>query len=120
MGNPQNNDKIAQFLLKSLSFEAIIFEDKEEDVYEIKSGYNVSKYTFPMVMQAIKTGSRADRIYLETSDVDYMYEIGPLVVQEMPKKFKKGSFKLYYMRTDNAGFYTIRDSSGDYLLPTAL
>ena len=88
MGNPQNNDKIAKFLLKSLSFEAIIFEDKEECGYEIiKSGYNVSQYTFPMVMQAIKTGSRADRIYLETSDVDYMYEIGPLVVQEMPKKF---------------------------------
>ena len=35
---------------------------------------------FPMIVQVIKCGSRAEQIYLESSDIDYMYEVGPLLV----------------------------------------
>ena len=34
---------------------------------------------FPMIVQVIKCGSRAEQIYLESSDIDYMYEVGPLL-----------------------------------------
>lgn len=117
------SESIAQFLLKSQSFEAIVSEDKEQDVYEIttSSGQKkLSKYLFPTIVQAIKAGSRADRLYLDSSDNDYMYEVGPLLVQRRPETLKEDKLAFYFQRTKNPGFYIIFDSSGGYLHPAVM
>ena len=117
------SENIAQFLLKSQSFEAIMSEDKEQDIYEIKTSSDqkkISKYLFPTVTQAIKTGSRADQLYLDTSDYDYMYEVGPLFVQRRPETLKEDNLEFYFQRTKNPGFYIIFDSSGGYLHPAVM
>ena len=95
---------LAKFLLKSHSFKSVIFKDKEQEFYKIiKSGDEVSELTFPIVVQAVKTGSRADQIYLESSDVDYMYEVDPLVVGQKQSN-KSPSTDLYYNSTEKSWF----------------
>ena len=118
--NHSDNISLAKFLLKSHSFQSVIFKDKEQEYYKIiKSIDEVSESMFPMVVQAIKTGSRADQIYLESSDVDYMYEVGPLVVGQ--KQNNEGpATGLYFNSTGNAGFYTICDRKGGYVYPVAM
>ena len=74
-------ENLVKFILKSWSFGAVFFKDKQPDFYKVvKSNDKVSKLTFPMVIQAIKTVSRADQTYLDTSGLDYMYEVGPMMV----------------------------------------
>ena len=117
------SENIAQFLVKCQFFEAIISEDKEQDVYEIATSSDkkkLSKFLFPTVVQAIKAGGRADQLYLDTSDNDYMYEVGPLHVQRQPETLKEDKFEFYFQRTKNPGFYIIFDSSGGYLHPAVM
>ena len=82
-----------------------------------------------MVVQAFKTGSRVDQLYLNSSDVDYMYEVGPLLVQRKPVEYIKylkylnmlqDHFEFYFQSTKNAGFYTTCDSSAGYLYPVTM
>ena len=111
---------LAKFLLKSYSFQSVMFKDKEQEFYKIiKSDDEVSELMFPMVVQAIKTGSRADQIYLESSDVDYMYEVGPLIVGQKQNN-KSPATDLYYNSTGNAGFYTVCDRKGGHVYPVAM
>lgn len=122
IANTINSDStsLAKFLLKSHSFKSVMFKDKEQEFYKIiKTGDEVSELMFPMVVQAIKTGSRADQIYLESSDVDYMYEVGPLVVGQKQSN-KSPATDLYYNSTGNAGFYTVCDRKGGYVYPVAM
>ena len=117
------SENIAKFLLKSHSFEAIISEDREQDLYEITTSSDqkkLSQYLFPTVVQAIKAGSRADQLYLGTSDYDYMYEVGPLLIQRLPETLKEDKLEFYFQRTKNPGFYIISDSSGGYLHPAVM
>ena len=108
---------LAQFQLKCQFFPALFHKDKEKDKYQIiKSDDKVSKYMFPMIVQVIKCGSRAEQIYLESSDIDYMYEVGPLLVGR--KRFKKKTF--YFDITNNPGYYTVCDEEGGYLHPMSL
>ena len=111
---------LAKFLLKSHSFKSLIFRDNEQVFYKIiKSDDQVGELTFPLVIQAIKTGSRADQVYLESSDLDYMYEVGPLVVGWRQDK-KDPAAGLYVNSTGNPGFYTICDRKGRYIYPVAM
>ena len=111
--NPQLTP--AKFLLKTQSFEALMRKDKEPDFHKInKSGNVESNKLFPTVVQAIKTGSRADRVYLESSDVDYIYEVGPLLVMENGKwnmeklmMSNERDDNLFFEKTENPGFYTV-------------
>ena len=108
---------LAQFQLKCQFFPALFHKDKEKDKYQIiKSDEKVSKYMFPMIVQVIKCGSRAEQIYLDCSDIDYIYEVGPLLVGR--KRFKKKTF--YFNITNNPGFYTVCDEEGGYLHPMSL
>ena len=108
---------LAQVHLKCHIFPALFHKDKERDKYQIiKSDEKVSKYMFPMIVQVIKCGSQAEQMYLDSSDIDYIYEVGPLPVRE--KRFKKKT--LYFDITSNPGFYTICDEKGGYLYPMSL
>ena len=108
---------LAQFHLKCQFFPALFHKDKERDKYQvIKSDEKVSKYMFPMIVQVIKCGSRAEQMYLDSSDIDYIYEVGPLLVRR--KRFKKKTF--YFDITNNPGFYTVCDEEGGYLHPMSL
>ena len=77
---------------------------------------------FPMIVQAIKTGSRADQMYLDTSDVDYMYEVGPMVIATNTTKniVDSGNEILFLKCTSNTGFYTICDVDGGYVYPVVM
>ena len=118
-------ENFVKFLLKSWSFRAVLFKDEQPDFYRvIKSNDVVSKLMFPMVVQAIKTGSRADQIYLDTSDVDYMYEVGPMsVATNTSKNFNSvnsGDEVLFLRSTRNVGFYTISDKDGGFIYPVVM
>ena len=116
-------ENLVNFFLKSWSFEAVLFKDKQPDFYRVvKSDGAVSKLMFPMVVQAIKTGSRADQLYLDTSDVDYMYEVGPMVIATNTTKnnVDLGSEILFLKGTSNVGFYTICDVDGGYVYPVVM
>ena len=119
-------NNLAHFLLKSQSFQAIIRKDEEPEFYRIiKSGGEISELMFPMVVQAIKTGSRADQLYLKRSDIDYMYEVGPLVVGRKQNQLEKElntttNVSLHFSNTKNAGFYTISDKKDGYMFPVAM
>lgn len=76
---------------------------------------------FPMIAQLIKTVSRADKVYLDNSDIDYMYEIGPIMVNIKPwTPIDSGDESLYLYSTDNTGFYTIRDKNEGYIYPRVM
>ena len=116
-------ENFTKFLLKSWSFKAVLFKDEQPDFYRvIKSNDVVSKLMFPMVVQAIKTGSRADQIYLDSSDVDYMYEVGPMIVaSNTSKNFVNSGKEILFLRsTRNIGFYTISDKDGGFIYPVVM
>ena len=128
-----SNDEIipdvirAQFLLKCQFFDAIYKKDHYQDIYQIiESDEKVSKHLFPMIIQAVKSGSRAEQIFMEYSDVDYIYEIGPLLVGEKKEdlkqdcELKETDVTFYLDITKNPGFYTVCDEEGGYLYPKAL
>ena len=58
------------------------YKDTAKDLYQIiKSDEKVSKYMFPTIVQIIKSGRRAEQTYLNYSNIDYIYEVGPFVVE---------------------------------------
>ena len=63
----------------------MFFKDPNQEFYEVvKSAEKLSSLMFPMIAQLVKTVSRADKVYLDNSDIDYMYEIGPIMVNIKP------------------------------------
>ena len=108
---------LAQFQLKCQFFPALFQKDQEKDNYHIiNSDEKVSKYMFPIITQVIKCGSRAEQIYLDSSDIDYIYEVGPFIV-----KRKRSEGKTFYFNiTKNPGFYTVCDEEGGYIYPKSL
>ena len=97
--------------------------DKNPDVYEIVGNCvkkPVSSTLFPMITRVVKTGSRAEQLFLGSSDVDYIYEIGPVKVKsEIDQKSTK-YFQFKYVKTKNCGFYSVDDQYGDSLYSTVL
>ena len=75
-----------------------------------------------MVVQAIKTGSRTDQIYLDSSDVDYMYEVGPIIVAtNTSKNFVNSGNEILFLRcTRNVGFYIISGKDGGFICPVVM
>lgn len=110
---------LAQFQLKCQFFTALFREDQEKDKYHIiNSDEKVSKYMFPIITQVIKCGSRAEQIYLNSSDIDYIYEVGPFIVKDYWKRFEGKT--LYFKIAKNPGFYTVCDKDGGYIYPKSL
>ena len=117
----------ALLILRSCFFKALFCEDSYKDFYKVvKSDDKISTLMFPMIVQVIKTGSRADQTYLGNSDVDYMYEVGPnLVLSNNMKHYTKvpSDFReefLYLCSTENTGFYRIQDKNNRYVYPRVL
>lgn len=121
------NITLASLRLQCQRFGALFYEDKKKDLYQIiKSSKKVSKYMFPMITQVIKCGSRAEQLYLELADTDYIYEVGPLLVGQKEEQLKQDSGftpknEIFYFNvTKNPGFYTVCDQEGGYLHTLAL
>ena len=99
-------------------FDALLYPDKDEkDEYSLVGSISGSNLIFPIVTRAIKTGSRVERVYLNHSDVDFMYEIGPYKVT--PDPILKFCHKLSCVKI-HAGYYHIYDNKNKPLYPKAL
>ena len=119
-------ERIGNFLLKLAVFPALfhMFPDKNPDVYEIVGNFidqPVSSTLFPMITRVVKTGSRAEQLFLgKESDVDYIYEIGPVKVKSEIDRASPKYFQFKYVKTENSGFYSVDDQYGDSLYSTVL
>ena len=75
-----------------------------------------------MVTKAIKTGSRSEKVYHNGSDYDFIYEIGPLLIDDYLEQVTLNvrPETLWYKKTNHAGFYTVCDGYGNFLTPVGL
>ncbi|XP_066927012.1 uncharacterized protein [Clytia hemisphaerica] len=120
----QQLQKMVQFILKTRSYQACFFQDENTDSLDlIKTKAPISYLMFPIATKAIKTGSRSEQVYLQDSDVDYIYEIGPLLVEEVSllnKIINLRKHSLWYKETKHAGFYTVIDDEGGHIAAVAM
>ena len=114
---------LAKFILKTAAYEALLFEDEIADTFDVvKTKSRISHLMFPIITKAIKSGSRSERVYIGGSDHDFIYEIGPLLVDDYREKETSNvrTDSLWYKETNHAGFYTVCDGDGGYLTPVGL
>ena len=118
--------RIGNCLLKLAVFPALfhMFPDENPMVYEIVGNCidrPVSSTLFPMITRVVKTGSRAEQLFLgKESDVDYIYEIGPVKVKSEIDRASPKYFQFKYVKTVHSGFYYVDDQYGDSLYSTVL
>ena len=77
-GSPNRDHYEAEAAFRSLN--------TTEDVPFMVEGYEPSHVLFPTLMRRYLTGSRAEFLYTNNSDYDYLYEIGPGVVHDFRRK----------------------------------
>ena len=116
---------VANCLLKLQSFPALfhMVPDVYHDVYEIVGNdvdRPVNSTLFPMITRVVKTGSRAEQLFLGSSDVDYIYEIGPVKIKSGIDQASTKDFQFKYVKTANSGFYYVDDQGGEALYSTVL
>ncbi|XP_066921391.1 uncharacterized protein [Clytia hemisphaerica] len=119
----ENRMNLAKFILKTSAYEALFFDDEVADTFDVmKTNYKISHLMFPIVTKAIKSGSRSERAYLDYSDYDFIYEIGPFIVNDIRDKQtdQLRLNNLWYKETNHAGFYTVCDDYDGYLTPVGL
>eukprot|EP00111_Clytia_hemisphaerica_P015993 TCONS_00047298-protein len=120
----QQLQKMVKFILKTRSYQACFFQDENTDSLDlIKTKAPISYLMFPIATKAIKTGSRSEQVFLQDSDVDYIYEIGPLLVDDISllnETIKSRKHSLWYKETKNAGFYTVIDDEGGHITAVAM
>uniref|UniRef100_A0A7M5VG66 Mab-21-like HhH/H2TH-like domain-containing protein n=1 Tax=Clytia hemisphaerica TaxID=252671 RepID=A0A7M5VG66_9CNID len=78
-----------------------------------------SAFLFPTTIRRFLAGSRAERLFIESSDYDFIYEVGPGMVTP---DFKEGQeeCRFYCTPTMNIGFYYVFDSNKQKLSPATL
>ena len=139
MANSDNEmvTRRTRMLLKSQAFPSLLHPDDHSFDF-IKSHRPLSKLLSPLtVMKVLKTGSRAEQVYIPDSDIDYMYEIGPMTITDsgfqtsssndcidVMKNFVMKLNKILSKRpafqcfpTEYPGFYRIIDKDGGYVYP---
>ena len=116
----------ANCLLKLVVFPALFHKmvpDENRPVFEIVGNdvdRPINSTLFPMITRVVKTGSRAEQLFLESSDVDYIYEIGPVKVKSEIDQASPKDFQFKYLKTANCGFYYVDDQGGEALYSTVL
>ncbi|XP_057308041.1 uncharacterized protein LOC130645932 [Hydractinia symbiolongicarpus] len=121
----KNNNKLimeraANYMLRSQLFAAQTCNvDLDKHALQIVDDIPVSHTLFPTITKAVKTGSRAERAWIDTvADIDYIYEIGPLKVYSVTDASQRKMFR--YKNTDHSGFYQILDEYEGALYPQML
>lgn len=113
-------ERAANYMLRSQLFAAQTCnadirrgnEDLDEHALQIVDNIPVSHTLFPIVTKAVKTGSRAERAWIDAeADIDYIYEIGPLKVYSDTDASQRQMFR--YENTDHEGFCINRYSDTD-------
>ena len=94
---------------------------KENEIMEFKSlaKHEDSATLFPTTIQRFLAGSRAEQLFIESSDYDFIYEIGPGMVTPDLKEGKE-ECRFYCTPTKNIGFYYVFDSNKQKLSPATL
>jgi len=100
---------------------------KSDFVEHIYNSFPLSQTLFPSVLRVIRTGSRAEKTYLDNADTDNIFEIGPGTVFEKTWHYchwlcTRISFNggFYWAKTSNDGYYRIEDENGGFLYPKVL
>ena len=90
----------------------------------------MSSVSFPAITKIHTTGSRAEKLWIDKSDKDIIYEIGPGLIYQ--KKMESQKDDLHHQRypldvgffwedaEQNIGYYRVFDSKGGYLYPQDL
>ena len=74
-----------------------------------KSSHKPSKYLFPVVVRDIKAESHANQLCRNSSDVGYMYEVGPRLVKESQANISSiSSISTYYKIISNFIFKALK------------
>ncbi|XP_066926961.1 uncharacterized protein [Clytia hemisphaerica] len=115
--NEEKRKNLAKLILETSVYEAL------PDIFDVvKTKSPISHLMFPIVTKAIKTGSRSENMYLRLSDHDFIYEIGPLIVNDHSEKPTENvrTDTLWYKETNHVGFFSVCDGDGRYLTPVGL
>ena len=101
-----------------LKLQTYLHADREMDKWshdeslEMPPEEELSKYLFPSVIGRIFTGSKAEGLSRKNSDVDCMYEIGPVLIHSTKKE------RCWYISpSDKPGFYLVRDEADRLIHP---
>eukprot|EP00111_Clytia_hemisphaerica_P005731 TCONS_00016605-protein len=111
------NQRITEYFQKC-HFEAMS-NDREMMEYKPLAKQEDSAFLFPTTIRRFLAGSRAERLFIESSDYDFIYEVGPGMVTP---DFKEGQeeCRFYCTPTMNIGFYYVFDSNKQKLSPATL
>ena len=109
-------ENIAKYFIKC-HFEAL--EDEEQVEFKILASHADSSSLFPTTIRRFLAGSRAEKFHIESSDYDFIYEIGPGMVT--PDFIEgKEDCRFYCTPTENVGFFNVFDANKQKLSPATL
>ena len=123
----ERKSQIHEFLV--CAYEIQCFEnDKEcrkaklEDycIKKIDDEFSLSSIFFPAITKIHTTGSRAEKLWIPSSDKDTVYEIGPGLVSQKPPPGSQLDNVFFWEEAENIGYYRVSDSKGGYIYPQDL
>ncbi|XP_066919734.1 uncharacterized protein [Clytia hemisphaerica] len=99
----------------------LIGREKDDVIHHFDDQFPPSNLHFPTVIKAYKSGSVSEKLDIEDSDLDYIYEIGPAIVRDKSNiALDSVENTFYHVKTPNDGFYRIEDRDGKFIYPVCL
>ncbi|XP_066919873.1 cyclic GMP-AMP synthase-like receptor 2 [Clytia hemisphaerica] len=96
-------------------------KSKDDGIQHFDDQFPPSHVHFPTVIKTYKSGSVSEKLDLEDSDLDYIYEIGPAIVRDKSNNtLDSVENTFYHLKTLNDGFYRIEDRDGKFVYPVCL
>ena len=124
--NILREEQIKEFLfceyeIKIFTVDKECRQDKLEDYCDKKivDVLPMSSVSFPAITKIHTTGSRAEKLWIDKSDKDIIYEIGPGLIEKKMESQKDVGF-FWEDAEQNIGYYRVFDSKGGYLYPQDL
>ena len=109
------HQQIAEYLSKC-HFEAL--GNNELTEFKSLASHDDSHLLFPTTVRRFLAGSRAEQLYIESSDFDYIYEVGPGMVT--PDCAEGEECRFYCVAAENIGFYYVFDNNKQKISPATI
>ena len=123
----ERKSQIHEFLV--CAYEIQCFENDKECrkaklegfcIKKIDDEFPLSSIFFPAITKIHTAGSRAEKLWIPSSDKDTVYEIGPgLVSQKLPPGSQIDN-EFFWEEAGHSGYYRVSDSKGGYIYPQDL